>query len=103
MDIQINSAGMDLTDAIEQHVHDRVHHALGRFESRLTRIEVHLRDENGHKSGPDDQRCMIEARPAGKHPVAVEQHASDMYGAISEAADKLKRVLDTSFAKDAAN
>ena len=103
MDIQINAAGMSATEAIENHVRDRIEHALGRFSDRVTRIEVHLRDENAHKKGPDDKRCMIEARPAGANPVAVEHHSSDLYESVGEAADKLKRVLETHFEKHASH
>mgnify|MGYP006172692853 CR=1 FL=1 len=52
--------------------------ALARVSSRLTRVEVHLADENAGKGGADDKRCMIEARPAGQSPVAVTNHAATL-------------------------
>ena len=41
------------------------------FEDRLTRIEVHVSDENGRKHGSDDKTCTIEARPRGGRPVTM--------------------------------
>ena len=41
-------------------------HTLDRFTAQITRIEVHLTDENGSKSasaGILDKRCVLEARP----------------------------------------
>lgn len=35
--------------------------SLDRFCDRITRLEVHLNDENSHKGGVD-RRCMLEAR-----------------------------------------
>lgn len=35
---------------------------LARFDELVTRIEVHLEDENGDKGGKNDKRCVIEAR-----------------------------------------
>ena len=51
---------------------------LARFRERLTRVEVHLSDVNGPKGGRD-ARCALEARAAGRQPVAVtnEAHTPD--------------------------
>src|SRR5690606_36945893 len=45
---------------------------LKRFTGRLTRIEVHLSDLNSSGSGPDDKRCVLEARvtDSGMAPVS---------------------------------
>jgi hypothetical protein len=40
---------------------------LSRFNEHLTRIEIHLTDENGSKKGENDKRCTLEARIEGKH------------------------------------
>ena len=72
---------------------------LQRFEEYISRIEVHLGDENSHKQGTDDIRCMIEARLEGFQPVAVTNHSDDQYYAVKGAIDKLKSVLDTKLGK----
>ncbi|MCP5283159.1 MAG: ribosomal subunit interface protein [Rhodoferax sp.] len=70
-----------------------VEHALARFSDQITRIEVHLSDENGGKSGPLDQRCMLEARLQGRQPVAVTEHAASQDQALHGATDKLTHLL----------
>lgn len=99
MQIQINYRDIEKTDALEERVEHEVDRSLGRFAERLTRLEIHLADENAHKQGNNDKRVMIEARPRGMDPIAVEHHADDMYRAIAEAAAKLQRALTTRFEK----
>ena len=67
---------------------------LNRFEDRITRLEVHLSDENGNKIGQNDKRCMIEARLHGMKPIAVTNHADSHELAITGAVDKLKSSID---------
>lgn len=71
--------------------------ALSRFESRLTRVEVHLRNESAGRSTGDDFRCMIEARPAGTEPVTVTHHAATLLEALHGATDKLETLLTGKF------
>jgi len=71
-----------------------VEQALARFSEHITRVEVHLSDENSTKSGPLDQRCMLEARLQGRQPVAVTEHAASQDQALHGAADKLTHLLE---------
>lgn len=73
--------------------------ALSRFSNHITRLEVHITDENGHKEGKDDQRCMIEARLEGMQPIAVTNHADTIEHAVRGAVDKLKASLDTAIGR----
>ena len=73
---------------------------LSRFSSHITRIEVHLSDENGNKSGLNDIRCMIEARQEGKQPIAVTNQANTTEEAVSGAIEKLKASLETITSKE---
>lgn len=95
MQIQINFGGLPASDSLEAHARERIGHEIGRFGEHVTRVEVHLGDENSHKSGPADKRCLIEARPRGMDPIAVEHHAADLFDAVSEAAGKMRRALTT--------
>ena len=70
---------------------------LGRFADHITRVEAHLSDENSHKSGGTDKKCVLEARPAGLQPLAVTHLAATLEQAISGAAEKLERLLDSTF------
>lgn len=67
---------------------------LGRFDEYITRLEIHLGDENSHKSGQKDMRCLLEARLRNYQPIAVSDHAPSIQQAFTGATDKLKRVLD---------
>lgn len=68
---------------------------LDRFSSHITRIEVHLTDENAQKKGKNDHRCVIEARLEGRQPIAVSDNADTVEQALNGALDKLKASLDT--------
>lgn len=69
--------------------------ALSRFSNQITRVEVHLTDENSHKNGQNDKRCLLEARLEGMNPIAVTNHAETVEQAINGALDKLKSSLDS--------
>ena len=90
MQIQINSEN---NIKISQEHIDRfkeiVSAALDRYSDQITRVEAHLSDENSHKKGPDDKRCLLE----GLQPVAASNIASTLELAVSGAAGKLKQSL----------
>jgi ribosome-associated translation inhibitor RaiA len=67
---------------------------LSRFSQQITRVEVHLSDEDGNKDGFDDKRCMVEARLAGMQPIAVTNHANTYEQALFGAIGKLKNSLE---------
>jgi ribosome-associated translation inhibitor RaiA len=68
---------------------------LERFADRISRVQVHLGDENGHKGGSNDKRCMMEARLDGRPPIAVTQQAATLDQAVDGAAEKLQRSIDS--------
>ena len=68
---------------------------LSRFSDQITRLEVHLSDENSHKEGLNDKRCLLEARLEGRQPIAVKNQANTLEQAVIGAVDKLKSSLDT--------
>ena len=69
--------------------------AIGHLAKHVSRVEVHLSDENGEKTGGRDKRCMMEARLEGRQPIAVTDESNSLDEAINGAADKLKSSLDT--------
>jgi ribosome-associated translation inhibitor RaiA len=68
---------------------------LSRFKDQITRVEVHLSDENGSKEGQNDKRCLLEARLEGRQPIAVTDQAGSHEEAVSGAIHKLKTSLET--------
>ncbi|WP_317898079.1 HPF/RaiA family ribosome-associated protein [Aurantibacillus circumpalustris] len=70
---------------------------LKRYSDHITRIEVHVTDENGHKVGIDTIRCLLEARLEGKKPMAVTCQADTIELAVSGAISKLNASLKTIF------
>jgi ribosomal subunit interface protein len=76
-----------------------IEESLQRFSDRITRIEMHLTDENTHKGGAADHRCMIEARVANLPPIAVTNRAEDFQVAFEGALEKLQRALEHALGK----
>ena len=75
MQIQVNTdesidGGEDLSARVSAEIHSR----LDRFSQHITRIEVHLSDEDGDKSGGSDKRCLIEARLEGRQPEVASEN-----------------------------
>jgi ribosomal subunit interface protein len=67
---------------------------LARFNAHLTRVEVHLSDENAGKAGADDKNCNIEARLEGFDPIFASAQSEDISAAIHDALQKIKRGIE---------
>lgn len=100
MTIQINSDNnITGTEGLSDFIQNTVADSLKRFDEQITRVEVHLNDENSHKSGINDKRCMLEARLEGLQPVAVTAHGGTVQEALKNAIDKMKSALDTTIGR----
>lgn len=101
MHIQINTdrnvaGSAELTRQVEGVLRD----ALDRFSERITRVEVHLSDENsGQKFGADDKRCVLETRLAGLQPISVSAEAGTVEQAVDAAVEKLDRSLQSTLGR----
>ncbi len=98
--VQVNTSSnthgcADLTLRVEE----MVAASLDRFGERITRIEVHLSDENGDKTGSNDKKCVLEARPASMQPMTVTHVAATFDQAVDGAAKKMERHLDDTFGR----
>lgn len=95
MQIQVNSDNhIESSIRLENWVRSTLESTLERYDDYLTRVEVHLRDENGDKTGPNDIRCQLEARPKGHQPISVTHKADSIELAIDGAAVKLDHALE---------
>jgi ribosome-associated translation inhibitor RaiA len=96
--IQVNTDhNIEGREARTHHVEEDVHAALGRFGDQITRVEVHMSDENGGK--PGGKRCRMEARCAGRQPVAVSHDGTSLQHAYDGAAKALQRLLETTLGR----
>ena len=100
MQIQVNTdnhiAGRE---ALAAHVETVVESTLRHVGDHVTRVEVHLSDENSVKSGAEDMGCVMEARLTHHQPIAVTNHADNLHQAIEGAARKLKAALESVIGK----
>lgn len=100
MKIQLNSDNnIEGTDNLKGYLDETITKGLSRFSEQITRIEVHLSDENGAKSGQMDKRCLLEARLGGIDPIAVTHQANTLHQSVTGAVDKMKAALDTRIGK----
>ena len=100
MQIQVNTGnGVENKETLERWADEAIRQSLDRFSADVTRVEVHLSDENHDKGGAGDKRCAMEARIAGHPPVAVTQHAPNLDEAFRGASAKLKHALDSSLGR----
>jgi ribosome-associated translation inhibitor RaiA len=101
MQIQINTDdNIDRSESQEQQIKATVRDVLDRFADKVTRVEVHLSDENSDKKGgSDDIRCLLEARLAGFQPVAVTDEGATAEQAVEGAVRKMRRSLDSTLGK----
>jgi ribosome-associated translation inhibitor RaiA len=93
--IQINTgANVERNDELIRRTETHVTDAIDHFKEHITRVDVHLTDENSSKKGgTDDKRCLLEARLSGHPPVVVSHQAGTMDLAVTGAAEKLEHSL----------
>lgn len=101
MKVQINTdSNIDRNEALDIEVEALVRDAIDRFSDDLTRVEVHLSDENSSKKGGSlDIRCLVEARLRGHEPIVVTHHAATPDQAAEGASRKMRDKLDTVLGK----
>lgn len=96
MTIQLNTDNnLSIHQAFGTKLEELLSDELSRFSEHITRLEVHLSDENGSKEGMNDKRCLIEARLKSRQPIAVTGLADTSELAVNSAIDKLKASLNT--------
>jgi ribosome-associated translation inhibitor RaiA len=101
MYIQINTDhNIEGHQALNTQVSGVVESALSRFSDDITRVEVHLSDENSNKKGgDDDMRCMMEARIKGLQPIAITHQAATVDQVVDGAVDKLVSLIETTLGR----
>ncbi|WNH12468.1 HPF/RaiA family ribosome-associated protein [Thalassobellus suaedae] len=96
MIIQLNTdKNIAGNERLESYLNSILKAELSNFSNNITRIEVHLSDENSQKKGENDKRCMLEARIENRQPIAVTSHANTLEKAVNDALEKLMASLKT--------
>lgn len=101
MQVQLNTDhNIEGHAALAARVSGVVESALSRLSDRITRVEIHLSDENSDKKGGSQaMRCVMEARLEGRPPVAVTHHAGSVDDAVAGAVAKLERLLESTLGR----
>jgi len=100
MTIQLNTdKNIQGTEKLEEFVAQKLKGSLKHLTNHITRIEVHLSDQNADKGGADDIQCKLEARVEGLQPLTVTSKSATQEKALTEATDKLKALLSTRIGK----
>lgn len=94
MQVQVHTNQIEGSARLQEWVSSAVLDKLDHFGELLTRVVVHISDENAHKAGADDKRCHIEARPKGHQPISVTHKAEGMGIAVDGAAEKMRHALE---------
>jgi hypothetical protein len=104
MQIQINTDhNLKVHESEAGQLRAIVQNVIGRFADHLTRVEMHLSDENASKRSDDDKRCLLEARPEGRNPIAVSHQAATLLLAVEGASEKLARAIDSDVGRQRSN
>jgi putative sigma-54 modulation protein len=92
MEIEIQTRGFAVTDALRAHVAKRIEAALEPFKRHVRRVVARLGDENGPRGG-FDKTCRIGVSVGGAPDVFAADTRPDLYTAVDCAADRLALAL----------
>jgi len=92
MQIEIHARNFSLTQALRSHIETRLGFALSTRYDQIRRILVRLSDVNGPRGG-NDKRCQIQVSLPGQADVVIEDTQTNLYAAISRAADRASRTV----------
>jgi ribosomal subunit interface protein len=92
MQLDIQTNGFLLTEAIRNYTAQHMQFALDRNDGHVMHVRVSLADINGPRGGID-KRCQINLALAGQNNIVIEDTEADLYVAIDRASDRCKRTL----------
>ena len=92
MQIDIQTRGFSLTDALHSYSQRRVLGAMAYISGHVNRVFIRLSDINGPRGGAD-KCCRIQIALAGIPAVVVEDTEVNMYDAIDRAVDRARRTV----------
>ncbi len=99
MMIAVHAKGVPLTKPLREHVRTRLGFALGRWSSRVRRVDVTLSHINRPR-GVVGKRCLLKVQVPGAHDIVIEDSQADIRAAIDRAASRTGRTLARRLAGD---
>ena len=90
MQIDIQTRGFSLTNALLGYSQRRVLGAMAYISGHVNRVVIRLSDINGPRGGAD-KCCHVQVALAGMPDVVVEDTEINMYTAIDRAIDRARR------------
>ncbi|MEM6750870.1 MAG: HPF/RaiA family ribosome-associated protein [Planctomycetota bacterium] len=97
--VQVNFGTVQHSEALEAHIRGKVASVMDRLLNRVTRVEVHLHDDKHNGSNDHDIRATVEARIAGRQPLAVSAIGHEFYGVVNRAIGKAGRAVSHTLEK----
>ena len=92
MQIDIQSRGFSLTDALLNYSEQRLLFSMSYFSGHINKVIVRLSDINGPRGGTD-KRCHLQLIITGLPDIVVDDTEADMYAAIDRAMDRARRTV----------
>ncbi|MDA3873704.1 MAG: HPF/RaiA family ribosome-associated protein [Kiritimatiellae bacterium] len=100
MKIQINTGhNIEGGETLSAHISEVVEHAMIHHREHITRVEVHLSDENGPDGDLNVIRCGMEERLEHHQPLTVSCEADSVHSAVDVAAEKLDHLVSHTLEK----
>ena len=98
MQLDIQTNGFSLTEALKSYTTNRMQFVLNRNDSYVTRVRIWLADINGPRGGVD-KSCQIELKLMGQNTIVIEDIKADLYLAIDRATERCMRTLSRRLAR----
>ncbi len=92
MQIDIQSRGFSLTDALVNYSEQRLIFSMSHFSDHINKVVVRLSDINGPRGGKD-KCCHLRLIIAGLPNIVVKDTEINMYAAIDRAMDRIRRAV----------
>ncbi|MDQ8198425.1 HPF/RaiA family ribosome-associated protein [Pelagicoccus enzymogenes] len=100
MQILINTdRSLEGREALFAYIRKVVAHSLSHQSEHITRVEVHLADENGAHDGSKEMRCTMEARLEHHQPLAISHEAANIHQVVNGATEKLAQLVKRTLRK----
>lgn len=99
MKTQIHRCGVGVDSEFDAYFERRVSFALGKFNLRITRIELFLNDENGPRGGLD-KSCRLVVRMARHEELTVRDSDTEWSNLVDRAVDRMARLIRRTLDRD---